>query len=275
MPLNRLFNQAYNIPSIPKLVQELINHFNDQHSGTRDIAKKLQMDPALAAKVLRLANSARYGAGRKINSIDSAVIILGFDALKTLVIASGLTSASKNIPALDHNQFWRTAFSVAKTARIFAKLARQDGEVAFTCGLLHNIGDTLLFLVHTNHMAHIAALASATGMSKSVLEQSQFGCTYMEVGAELARRWKFPEEICQAIANQERPENTNGDFTYPWLLNLATRIYNALSSDESVEEAVGNIPPEHFANLNIDTNRLIDELHYLQQQEDDIESFLD
>jgi putative nucleotidyltransferase with HDIG domain len=195
--------------------------------------------------------------------------------LKTLVIASGLTSASKNIPALDHNQFWRTAFSVAKIARILAKLARQDGEVAFTCGLLHNIGDTLLFLVHTNHMAHIAALASATGMSKSVLEQSQFGCTYMEVGAELARRWKFPEEICQAIANQERPENTNGDFTYPWLLNLATRIYNALSSDESVEEAVGNIPPEHFANLNIDTNRLIDELHYLQQQEDDIESFLD
>ena len=126
MSIANLFNQVYNIPSIPKLVQELINNFDNENSNSREIAKKLQMDQALSAKVLRLANSARYGAGRKINSIDSAVIILGFDTLKTLVIASGVTSACKNIPGLNQKQFWRTSFAVANIAKMLAKLAKAD-----------------------------------------------------------------------------------------------------------------------------------------------------
>lgn len=273
MSFDTLFSQVYNIPSIPKLVQELINNFNREDSNTRDIAKKLQMDQALSAKVLRLANSARYGAGRKINSIDSAVIVLGFDTLKTLVIASGVTSACKNIPGLNQKKFWRTSFSVANIAKLLAKLARQDGEVAFTCGMLHNIGDTLLYLAHKDQMLNIDALA-ATGVSKSTLEQTQFGCTYMDVGAELARRWNFPPEICQAIATQEHPEKAGANLTYPLLVNLAVRIYHSLSAGKLPAETVRDMPQNHFADLKIDTINLLEQLTRLQQQEDDIESFL-
>jgi len=273
MSFENLFKQVYNIPSIPKLVQELINNFNNEDSNTREIAKKLQMDQALSAKVLRLANSARYGAGRKINSIDSAVIILGFDTLKTLVIASGVTSACKNIPGLNQKQFWRTSFSVANIAKMLAKLARQDGEVVFTCGMLHNIGDTLLYLAHKDQMLNIDALA-ATGVNKSALEQTQFGCTYMDVGAELARRWNFPEEICQAIANQEQPEKAGVNLTYPLLVNLAVRINASLTAGKMPAETVRDMPQNHFADLKIDTINLLEQLTRLLQQEDDIESFL-
>lgn len=273
MPFNNLFNQVYNIPSIPKLVQELINNFNNEQSNSRDIAKKLQMDQALSAKVLRLANSARYGAGRKINSIDSAVIILGFDTLKTLVIASGVTSACKNIPGLNQKQFWRTSFSVANIAKMLAKLARQDGDVAFTCGMLHNIGDTLLYLAHKDQMLHIDALAE-TGVSKSVLQQTQFGCNYTDVGAELARRWNFPEEICLAIANQEQPEKAGTNMTYPLLVNLAVRIFNSVNSGKMPAEAVRDLPQNQLADLKIDSIKLLEQLTTLLQQEDDIEAFL-
>ena len=124
MSFDQLFSQVYNIPSIPKVVQELINNFNNSDTSTRDIAKKLQMDQTLSVKVLRLANSARYGSGRTINSIDAAVTILGFNALKTLVIASGITSACKSIPGLNQKQFWRTSFMVANLAKLLAKMAK-------------------------------------------------------------------------------------------------------------------------------------------------------
>lgn len=274
MSFANLFSQAYNIPSIPKLVQELIANFDDEQSHSRDIAKKLQMDQALSAKVLRLANSARYGAGRKINSIDAAVITLGFNALKTLVIASGITSASKNIPGLDQQQFWRTSFSVASIAKMLAKLAHQDGDAAFTCGMLHNIGDMLLFLAHKDQMLHIDAVADATGVSKSMLEQTQFGCNYMDVGAELARRWNFPEEICLAIANQEQPEEAGTKALYPLLINLSVRIHTAVNAGQTPEEAVLDLPKDHLTDLQIDKTKLVDQLTDLLQQEDDIEAFL-
>lgn len=274
MPFNHLFNQVYNIPSIPKLVQELIDNFSNENSNTRDIAQKLQMDQSLAVKVLRLANSARYGAGRKIHSVSSAVIILGFDALKTLVIASGLTSACKTVPGLNQKQFWLTSFSVAKIAKLLAKLARRDGEVAFTCGLLHNIGDTLLYLAHMEQMLTIYALVS-NGADKATLQLTQFGCDYMDVGAELARRWNFPEEICRAIACQGDPEKAGDDSVYPLLINLAVQIHRAMVYGKSPAEAVRNLPQEKLIQLKIDSTALLEELIKLSQQEDDIESFID
>lgn len=273
MPLEKLFSQVFNIPSIPKVVQELIDNFNSDNSDTRDIARKLQMDQALSVKVLRLANSARYGAGRKINSIDSAVIILGFDALKTLVIASGVASACKSIPGLNQKQFWRTSFSVANLAKLLAKTSRQDGEVAFTCGLLHNIGDILLFLAHKEQMINIEALTAAGG-DKAALQQNQFGCTYTDVGAELAKRWNFPEEICQAIANQNRPKKTASATAYPLILNLAVQMNRSIAAGQRAAGVLAEIPQEKLADLKIDLINLLEQLTRLMQQDDDIESFI-
>jgi HD-like signal output (HDOD) protein len=273
MSFENLFRQVLNIPSIPKVVQELINNFNDSNTSARDIAQKLQMDQTLSVKVLRLANSARYGCGRKINSIDAAVITLGFDALKTLVIASGLTAACKSIPGLNQKQFWRTSFSVANLTKMFAKLSGRDGEVAYTCGLLHNIGDTLLFLTHKEQMANIEVMC-ATGADRATLQQSQFGCDFTDVGAELARRWNFPEEICLAIAYQQKPEQCPSPNTYPLLLHLAIHLHDDLSSGKKPAEAVAHLPKEKAADLNIDTLQLLEQLTYLLNKEDDIESFI-
>lgn len=271
MPFNKLFNQVYNIPSIPKVVQELIDNFNNPDSNARDIAQKIQMDQALSVKVLRLANSARYGAGRQINSIESAVIILGFNALRTLVIASGLASAYKTIPGLNQKSFWRTSFSVAQIAKLLAKLGHANGEVAFTCGLLHNIGDTLLFLAHKEQMVNIYALVN-TGANKAALQRTQFGCDYTDVGAELARRWNFPEEICQAIGDQEKDRESQN--TYSQLISLAAKINRALQQGKTPAESVRDLPQEQLADLRIDAILMLGQLIELVDQEDDIETFI-
>jgi HD-like signal output (HDOD) protein len=91
MGLSRIFNGATKLPSVPKLVQELIESFQDEDAKIDDIAEKLAKDPVLTAKMLRMANSAQFGGRRKIASVNDAVILLGLNSLRSLVMASGVT----------------------------------------------------------------------------------------------------------------------------------------------------------------------------------------
>ena len=161
MSLESLFKESPNLPNIPKVVQELIEKFNDPHSNSDEISKKIQMDQVISAKIMRLANSARYGAGRKIASIDSAVVMLGIDTLKTLVIASGVTGAFKDIPGFDKKQFWRDSFMIASICKLIAKHTDCDAETAFTVGMMHNIGELLILIFNPEETVKIAKLVEA------------------------------------------------------------------------------------------------------------------
>ncbi|MEJ2670278.1 MAG: HDOD domain-containing protein, partial [Gammaproteobacteria bacterium] len=110
MSIETLLKHVYELPSIPKVVQELIMSFSSDSESAMDISARIQTDPVIAAKVLRLANSARYGVGRHVTSIDSAVVLLGVDVLKTLVISSGVSATMSHISGLNMKQFWRDSF---------------------------------------------------------------------------------------------------------------------------------------------------------------------
>jgi len=157
MALESLIKRIYDLPSIPKVVQDLIADLSAKSADASTISKNIQTDPVIAAKVLRLANSARYGAGRKIGSLDSAVVMLGTDTLKTLVIASGVTGTMKDIPGLDMRDFWRNSFLVANICKQIVRSsgAGSDPETAFTFGMLHNIGIPLMCLGHEEEMKTI------------------------------------------------------------------------------------------------------------------------
>lgn len=162
---------------------------------------------------------------------------------------------------------------VANLAKMLARLTRQDGELAFTCGLLHNIGDTLLFLAHTEQMTDIEALTAAGG-DKAALQQNVFGCNYTDVGAELARRWNFPDELCEAIANQNQPEKTRSAAIYALLLNLAVKMNQRIALGQKPAQVLAEIPQAKLADLKIDSVKLLDQLTRLTEQEDDIETFI-
>lgn len=274
MPYSALFSETHNIPSIPKVVQELIDDFGSSQSEADEIAKKIQMDQSLSLKVMRLANSARYGAGRKIASIDSAIVMLGFDALKTLVIASGVTAACKDVPGVDKKQFWRTSFGVANICKLIGRMSKLNPETAFTCGMLHNVGDMLLFLAHQDKMSRIDALAES-GANKAELQQNQFGYDYTIVGAELAKRWNFPEEVSNAIRYQWEPEKAEPPSNLAYTVNIARILYKQFEANKSTEEMLSGFPTEKAQVLNLDLLELLEKLVELFEAEDDIESFIE
>ncbi|WP_027672408.1 HDOD domain-containing protein [Rheinheimera baltica] len=91
--MKHLISNATNLPSITKVVQELIASFSNPDITSNHISQILINDQALSAKVLRMANSVRYGGHRKVGSIKDAVVMLGFNSLRTMVLSVGFTSA--------------------------------------------------------------------------------------------------------------------------------------------------------------------------------------
>ncbi len=204
MELKNLIDNAQKLPNIPKVVQELIESFGDENINNDAIAKKIAADQVLTAKVLRAANSAHYGGNRKVGSVSDAVFILGFNAVRTLVLASGITGAFKAPDGFDLPAFWHNSFAVAATCKWLAKLSKDDPETAFTCGMIHNIGELLIHILLPEECKEIQKVVDR-GARNSEIEKNVLGFNFPEAGAELANRWKFPEAIVAGIRDQLDP----------------------------------------------------------------------
>jgi HD-like signal output (HDOD) protein len=103
------------------------------------------MDQALTAKVLRLANSAHYGASRSIANTNDAIALLGFNTLRTMVLALGVTSSFKAPKGFDMNAFWKQSFAIGELSKwVTQYIPEANIEPAFTCGMLNSIGSLLI-----------------------------------------------------------------------------------------------------------------------------------
>lgn len=274
MSLDRLLEKVYELPSIPKVVQELIASFSSHVADAASISRNIHTDPVIAAKVLRLANSARYGAGRNIASLDTAVVMLGFDTLKTLVVASGVTSVMAKIPGLDMKAFWRQSFMVANLSKMVAKSTKElDPEIAFTCGMLHNIGIALMYLGHTDEMKAFEQ-SLQPGDNRTELEHRRFGYTNTEVSSNLARIWRFPPIIQDALLNQLSPLAVDPPSHYAATIKLAVCLNRSLEEREENEQIISSLPESLVEALHVDTYKLFDQLKLMCDAEDDIDSLL-
>lgn len=271
--MQEIFDHVLEMPSISRVVQELIETFSDPAANVDTIARKLRLDQALSAKVLRMANSTRYGPGRKIASIDSAVVALGFDALRTLVVASGVTGAFHQVPHLDMPTYWRETFLVASVSKTIAHHAKLDPETAFTCGLMHSVGELLLHLAEGETMHRIDQLVKA-GADPIDLERNQFGFDYAQVGEELAKRWNFPLLITQAVGQHTHVLDTGQPEPYAMVIHVARYLVKARLQDLPAADILGHFPTELAAPLHLDLVGLMEEMDRLLAEEDDIDQVL-
>jgi len=273
MTIESLFSETPNLPNIPKVIQALIEKFNDPNSNADEISKKIQMDQVLSAKIMRLANSARYGFGRKIASIDSAVVMLGIDSLKTLVIASGITGAFKDIAGFDKKVFWRDSFMIASISKLIAKHTNADSETAFTCGMMHNIGELLIHIAHPEQSVKIDKLVEA-GANRVDLQENQFSYNFTEVSAELARRWNFPTAIVKALRQQAAPNDFEEYSAYSSIIYIANYLNEAFKINEEADTVLAQFPNEIAKPLGINLVSFFEAIVELTQAEDDIEAIL-
>jgi HD-like signal output (HDOD) protein len=274
MQVAELFDKASGkLPMVPKVVQELIASFNNQNVNMDDVADKVAHDQVLSARVLRLANTARFGGSRKIGSLDDAVVMLGFDNLRVLVIASGVSGATSNIPGFDMKSFWGRSFEMANTSKALAKLAGLEPQLGYTCGLISNIGELVLHVAEPDKAVQIDRVVDG-GADRLVTERMVLGMDLTEVGAELARRWSFPDAIQEAIRNQHNLVPPADASPYALLIGLASYIVAGFNRGMSEQDMLETVPPRVVAALNISAEQLESAIGHLKEMSTQIDSLL-
>ncbi len=241
--LDQLFQHLPDLPAIPKAVQELIATMSDPEADIGHIADIVRHDPTLSARALRLANSAQYAGMPRTASIDKAVTRMGLNALRALIITSGLIHTFKAVPERRLRRFWLHALISAGLAHQLAHRARIDEEVAYTASLLHRIGILLLLLAQpAQTLAIEAELADATPTQRCEIERERIGVDHTAVGAELARIWNFPASVRDAMAAYAYPLSPQADG-HAAVVAIASAVASAHLAGKRADEILGMILP--------------------------------
>jgi HD-like signal output (HDOD) protein len=205
MDLKSLIDQPNKLPTIPKVAQKLIESFSAEDISEREIASQLAADPALSAKLLRLANSAYFHVSRTVGTIDDALRMLGFVMVRNLVLGNGMVTAFRNTPGIDLNQFWRYNLYTACASRWLANTAGVNGDMIFTLGMMHGIGQLQMHVGMPEVMAPLDKQMNVLDAGRAELEKNVLGFHYGEVSAELAKIWNFPQALIAALRDIPQP----------------------------------------------------------------------
>lgn len=258
MQFDALFDHANALPTVPRVVQELIASLDDDGILIGDLAGKIAADPVLSARLLRLANSAYYHPPRPIGGIEDALKMLGFSTVRTLVISAGLTSSFRPIPGLDLARFWRYSLKTAVVAQWLAKPAGVEAAPAFTLGLMHAIGQLVMHAAMPEKMLAVARVADGFDPRRPDVERSSFGYTFAEVGARLAELWRFPAPFAGALLSHVEPLEQAELDRLGGLLHVAAWRARSDENHLSADEIAGTAPMAVLEALGLEESLLED-----------------
>jgi putative nucleotidyltransferase with HDIG domain len=232
-----IFDRLHQLPAMPLVVQELMGSFNGVTAGSATLARQIELDQGLSAKVLRVANSSFYGLRREVGSIQDAVTVLGFDSIRSLVLSAGFMRAfpGGREGAFDCDAYWRRNFRVATYTKSLAHCMGGVEQLAFTAGMFHDVGQLILNICIPEEFDAILEQEKATGSSLIEIERSTLGFDHAEIGAEMARRWNFPAPIEHSIHYWRDPVREPFDVL-TGLVHIAVLLERGLQDDELINQ---------------------------------------
>jgi putative nucleotidyltransferase with HDIG domain len=242
--LAELVGEVGSLPSPPQAFQEILACIQNPEATIADVGRIIGRDAGMTANLLKLVNSAFFGARQPVVSADRAVAYLGLNTLSALVLGHGVfqTNAVSKIAGFSLEGLWQHSRETALVARAIAlteKLAGSKVEEAFLAGLLHDVGKVVI--------------ATRIGLTRDGFAQMELH--HSEVGAYLLGLWGFPNSIVEAVAFHHVPSRgSTPGFALPGIVHLADRLTHHRGTARSESGDLG-LEPEFLENLGLE-NRL-------------------
>ena len=190
------------LPTLNTVIDEVLRVLSDENASFNRLFNVVRYDQAISSKVISIANSAYFGRGSQITNLERAMVAIGFDEIRRIVMC--LVFLKEMLHQWKLNQadlvlLWTHTLSVACAAKILAgKIMTEDREKVFTVSILHDIGKVPLFM-HGDRYGKLIAEAGRTGTDICSLESGTFGIDHQEVGQFMAMKWRFPQEFSAVI----------------------------------------------------------------------------
>jgi len=209
--MEEIVNIANHIPPFPKVAMQVMKMLEDPKVQAKDMAEVIQYDSAITANILKTCNAAYFGLTRKVSALDDALVLMGQDALKDILIASSSARFYKGGAGegyqLEQGELWKHSVAVAIMSRLISRHFKGvESGAAFTAGLLHDIGKRFLSTFVAADFQKIMDRTYVDGLSFMAAEREILGMDHAELGSMILRKWDFAEDMIQAVKLHHDPQ---------------------------------------------------------------------
>ncbi|MCS7186259.1 MAG: HDOD domain-containing protein [Armatimonadetes bacterium] len=237
----KVLERITELPALAPIVQRVLVLLEREDFDWHEVAEIIAQDQNLAAQLLRLANSAMTGLRRRVTSLTTALRILGARPVRNLLLT---LTVRPFLQTPSEVRLWEHSLACALVARRLAQQTQLvDPEEAFTAGLLHDLGKTLLLRYFPQSYKRASSIAHHQGCPTFLMERLVFSVTHAEVGAWLLERWRIPTPFCEAVAVHHIPVPETQPLA--WHLYWANRLLHFAFDDTPFARwgVMGILPP--------------------------------
>ncbi|GLT22487.1 HD family phosphohydrolase [Zoogloea oryzae] len=252
-----IVSHIHSLPAMPAVALELLQTLSGGDPDVDALASRIARDQAITARVLRVANSPFYGLQMRVGSIHDAIVVLGFSAVRSLVLTSAVvtTLPAGKCAGFSADRFWRHVLGTAVAAQALARPLRRKPESLFIAGLLHDIGRLVMLSANPEGFARVIQIAAERDCHLVDVETEIFGCDHTAVGAAIAQHWNFPADIVEALAFHHNPAQT-APGSLAAIIHYADGIAKALDLEGAENTQMARLQPAAIDALGLDWQTL-------------------
>lgn len=270
------------LPSLPHVLVSMLEACQSHTTNFQQISRIINQDSAIAAKVISLANSSFYRRETDVNSIDRALMVLGTDTIRTLVITASIQQffSKFSTPHIEFlKRFWRQSLACAHIAKSLALLTSySDADEAYLSGILHNIGELVLSSHNPEKFLELKSIQSIHS-NQLTREKTLFGATHTDIGAVLMREWRLSQLASEAIEFHHAPVDKILDAHHLVKLiylaaHLSEKLIDPKSSEEELKSSLNKLNLGHQL-FELNPSLLFEIVSKIQNEVDEISKSLD
>jgi putative nucleotidyltransferase with HDIG domain len=274
----KIIERIDDLPTLPRTVLKITELVNDPKSSAKDLARVITDDQVLTARLLKLVNSSFYGFPQRISTVTGAIVLLGFDTIRNLLLTTSVFDlfANRNRKMKqDQERFWDHSLGCAVGAKVIGNYLRHDKiEELFVSGLLHDIGKIVEMMFLPDEFSRVVAAIKKENILMTTAENKVLGYNHAEIGKLLAEQWNLPVKLVQVIAHHHQPNNAGSFAMEAAIVHLADIFCRALNMGYGGDNKIPPLEPQAWELLKIDSSAIDTIMGTMHREYHDISAFI-